>query len=282
MKKIFISFAALLLGILSFAQDFPQRDETGITENISNDYFPQAGEFGIGIDGTPFFNYLGNMFNATEDNSLNLESPRLHFRYFISNDAAIRSMISIGSSSFTDKFYVRDDAAFLANPLGNTQIEDHRTISNQNFEIAIGYQMFRGSRRLRGFYGVDLGFAYRGETEKFQYGNQMTQANPLPTNGFGFTGAARPLEIKQSPEINLFLGVFTGGEYYLMPRLCIGAEMGFVYGHSFEGQAYRTQEQMVFTQHVVEQRATSPGSTSSSAFTTFPHMYGSLYFIFHF
>jgi hypothetical protein len=36
------------------------------------EYLPKAGEFGVGVDATPFLNYLGNMLSSAGTNTLNL------------------------------------------------------------------------------------------------------------------------------------------------------------------------------------------------------------------
>lgn len=269
-----------MFGFAAFAQDVPESTETNGSNN-GKQYLPQAGDIGVGIDGTPIFNYVGNMFNGTTNNSLNLGGNTLYFRYFLADDAAVRFVVSINSNGATDRYYVIDDAAFMLDPLSNKQIEDRYTYKQHSYNMSVGYQKFRGTKRLRGFYGADLGVGFYKYTDKYEYGNLMTVANTSPTTHWGNLGV-RTLENKGATSINVHLGAFTGAEYYIMPKFCIGAEMGFVYGYQFEGQSYRTQERMVLTQYVEEEIALSPGETDWSAYTNFPYMYGNLYFMFHF
>src|SRR5690554_8175712 len=93
----------ILLSVLSFgvfAQDdysaaFEQEQEEENTTQGSK-YFPKAGDFGIGIDASPFLNYLGNAFNGSSNNQLKLGDNTLYFRYFLSDDAALRLALQIG------------------------------------------------------------------------------------------------------------------------------------------------------------------------------------------
>ena len=182
----------ILLSVLSFgvfAQDdysaaFEQEQEEQKTTQGS-EYFPKAGDFGIGFDATPFLNYLGNAFNGTEDNSLNLNDNTLYFRYFLSDNSAARVALRINSTKEVDNRYVRDDAAFMEDPLSQNQVEDRAIYSRNNYELKLGYQMFRGKNRLRGFFGGDLFFGYAKYSDEFEYGNQMTVLNPIPTSAFG-------------------------------------------------------------------------------------------------
>lgn len=281
MKRILITLTACMLGFAAFAQEGSESPEPKASNN-GKQYLPQAGDFGVGIDGSPIFYYIGNMFNGTTNNSLNLNDNTLYFRYFLADNAAVRARVRINSGSTFDKFLVRDDAAFMVDPLSNKQLQDFRTFTSQDYQLSLGYQMFKGTNRLRGFYGADLGLGYSRNSTTYEYANQMTQANTAPTTAIFGNAASRTLIEKGSPLINVGLGVFTGGEYYIMPKFCIGAEMGFTYYYQYVGQAYRTQETMVLTQHVETETVLNSGGNSWNAWTTMPYMYGSLYFMFHF
>src|SRR5690554_4394870 len=257
----------ILLSVLSFrvfAQDdysaaFEQEQEEQKTTQGS-EYFPKAGDFGIGFDASPFLNYLGNAFNGSSNNQLNLGDNTLYFRYFLS-----------------------DDAALMENPLSQNQVEDRRIELSNNYDLKLGYQMFRGKNRLRGFFGGDLFFGYAKYSEEFEYGNQMTVLNPAPSTA-AYSGSAdqRPLTINYGAKVSLGLGAFTGAEYYLMPGVCLGAEMGLVYGQTIGSQANESYETMVETIYFTGDREESPGDRSRSLQTTFPSAYGNLYLMIHF
>lgn len=280
----------ILLSVLSFgvfAQDdysaaFEQEQEEQKTTQGS-EYFPKAGDFGIGFDASPFLNYLGNAFNGSSNNQLNLGDNTLYFRYFLSDDAALRLALRINSEKDVNNFYVTDDAAFMENPLSQNQVEDRRIELSNNYDLKLGYQMFRGKNRLRGFFGGDLFFGYAKYSEEFEYGNQMTVLNPAPsTAAYSGSAAQRPLTRNYGAEVSLGLGAFTGAEYYLMPGVCLGAEMGLVYGQTIGSQANESYETMVETIYFTGDREVSPGDRSRSLQTTFPSAYGNLYLMIHF
>ncbi|MDD3891938.1 MAG: hypothetical protein PHE03_06500 [Bacteroidales bacterium] len=226
MKRILIILTACVFGFVALAQDVTESPVTK-ESNDGKQYLPQAGDFGVGIVGTPIFNYIGNMFNGTTNNSLNLGDNTLYFRYFLQDNAAIRSTVRINSNSTADKFIVIDDAAFMVDPLSNKELQDIRTMTSQGYFLTVGYQQFKGTGRFRGFYGADIGAGYSRSTTTYEYANQMTQSNPAPTTNLFGNASIRDLIDKSSPVISLGLSVFTGAEYYIMPKFCIGAEMGF-------------------------------------------------------
>ena len=278
----------ILLSVLSFgvfAQDdysaaFEQEQEEQKTTQGS-EYFPKAGDFGIGFDATPFLNYLGNAFNGTEDNSLNLNDNTLYFRYFLSDNSAARVALRINSTKEVDNRYVRDDAAFMEDPLSQNKVEDRAIYSRNNYELKLGYQVFRGENRLRGFFGADLFLGYSKENNEYEYGNQMTVLNPIPTSAFG-SGAERQLTRNYGSEFSVGVGAFTGAEYYFMSKACLGVELGLLYGQSFEGQSNESYETMVESIYVTGDREVSPGDRNRSLQTTLPSAYGNLYLMIHF
>jgi hypothetical protein len=268
-----------------FAQDdysaaFEQEQEEQKTTQGS-EYFPKAGDFGIGFDATPFLNYLGNAFNGTEDNSLILNDNTLYFRYFLSDNSAARVALKINSTKEVDNSYVSDDAAFMEDPLSQNKVEDRAIYSRNNYELKLGYQMFRGKNRLRGFFGGDLFFGYAKYSDEFEYGNQMTVLNPIPTSAFG-SGSERQLTHNYWSEFSVGVGAFTGAEYYFMSKACLGVELGLLYRQSFEGQSNESYETMVESIYVTGDREFSPGDRYRHLKTSMPSAYGNLYLMIHF
>ncbi|HOG18890.1 MAG TPA: hypothetical protein PKW37_00410 [Salinivirgaceae bacterium] len=264
-----IAFGAASL----FAQDNEAKEE--------KIYTPESGDISIGIDGTPVFNYIGNMFNGNMGNAFNPGDTKFYFRYFLTDNSAARIVLGINNGTLIDHFYIDDDAALLLDPNSNAQLEDVMKVKTRDMEIRLGYQQFRGYKRLLGFYGADIGYRYQKIHRSFQYGNEMNELNPAPTTQWG-NQAVRPLEINNGAINTIFAGVFTGAEYYLLPKICVGMELGLTYGVDFEKQSWTKQERMVLTQHVEEEVATDPGSRWRNTNTQFPYTYGNFYFAVHF
>jgi len=257
-------------------------------ERNPREYFPTAGDFSIGFDSSPFLNYLGNMFNGTTNNSLNLGDNTLHFRYHITDNTAARLSLRINTMKEVDKHYVDDEAAQAQDPLSRAQVEDRRTVLTHNYEVKAGYLMFRGENRLRGFFGGDIFFGYGKERSDFNYGNQMTEVNPAPESVVNWNSGAtanqnmRVLEYNSGSEINLGLGAFVGAEYYFAPKISLGAELGLVYAHTFLTQENGQTENMVGSMHVVDDIEVEPGKNEWATGTTFPYTFGNLYLLISF
>lgn len=272
--RIISTVIAIAFGVVTlFAQDN--------NTNQEKIYTPQTGDIAIGIDGTPIFDYLGNSFNGNPANGLLVGDQKLYFRYFLTDNSAARITLKIANRTNTNRFYVKDDAAVAADPNSNKQVEDIEKVRVRDFELRAGYQQFRGYKRLIGFYGADIGYRYEKNSKSYTYGNEMTVLNPTPTTQWGNLGVRRLEDIGGAVN-SFFAGIFTGAEYYLLPKMCVGAEFGLSYGASVEKQSYVKQETMVLTQHVEEEVAAKPGDSRRFTVTEFPYTFGNFYFVVHF
>ena len=242
---------------------------------------PAAGDIAIGADALPYLNYLGNIFNNTSNNTLNLGSQSLYFRYYLSENTALRAILKISSGLNIQKMYVDDDAAVFADPLSQAKLEDKRSISTNGYNLNLAYQISRGYGRLRGFYGVQVNYGLDRQKDTYAYGNNITVANPSPSNAFGM-GATRTLEIDFGMNQTVGAGLLAGVEYYFLPKICIGGEVGLNYTFSWGSQSNRTFEQLIGSKVETRDVLNAPGNKTHLLGTIRPANYGGLYLLFHF
>ncbi len=283
MKKSIIILTSffLLVNIALFSQD----------SNDEKEMFPKQGNIGIGLDADPFLTYIGNLFSYNEEgrNSLNLRDNTLYFRYFLMDDIAVRMRTNMFFDKDVRKFNVRDDDAFINDPLTQKEVQDRRTEFDNEFNIWLGGQYFiGGDSKFRGFAGADLGYGYGKSYMLYEYGNTMNEINDAPTTvvnwNNGATGNAeeRNLEAIDNLYNRINLGLFTGGEYYFRPNFCLGIELGLNYGLTFPGERYTIYETMVNTEYVEMTTDIGRGRQTRRLETGTPYLYGNLYFFFHF
>ena len=281
MKKILIIFLSLVtLGVSAqVTTDSVLRSKKGIP------ILPQKGDWAIGVDALPYLNYLGNIFNNTTNNTLNVFDQTLFGRYFISNNTALRLMVHIDQGSSLEKQYVRDDAAYFANNLSQAQTEDSHKSKFTELGIGIGIQKFRGYGRLKGFYGVQAGFGISRNQTEYTYGNPITVANAIPSSYWFSGSSSRTLLSDDGYAYNVQVGGISGVEYYFAPKICIGGEVSLMFNHSWKSQGNSKSERLNGTQVEVTETAESPaGRTSTYVYSSeySGSFGGSLYLIFHF
>ncbi|MCX8081676.1 MAG: hypothetical protein N3F09_10620 [Bacteroidia bacterium] len=247
MKKI-ITTIALAVIITANAQD-------GLTSKKGEPILPEAGDWAIGIDATPFLNYAGNFFGKQNVNT----SPTWGFqsvnasilgKYFNESNKAFRAGIRIGLTSNTQRKMVDDrskaPATLTVFPNQDPMVENTWKSARRNFGLTGGMEFRKGKTRLQGFYGGEVGFFISSGKDKFTYGNSLAPtANPAVLvhstddnfAGSGnissnppiqnVVGAARALEIKQGTTFTFGIRGFIGAEYFILPKLALGGEFGW-------------------------------------------------------
>lgn len=249
---------ALAFGVSSaFAQT--------LTSKKGEPYLPEAGDWAISFDVDPIFNYVGNAFNHS-DNS----APAVGFvndehtiigKKFTSATDAMRFLVRLGFTNRTDKNTIDATGAPAVFPNVPGTTEDKRKMGATTFGIGVGKEMRRGKTRLQGVYGADAMLWFSGSKTKYTYGNAMTgvpsgtsqTSTPLTTDFTQLDSlgtfaesyvTSRTIESKQGTTIGIGVRGFIGAEYFIFPKISIGAEYGWGLGFQTTGKGKaKTEEQ---------------------------------------
>lgn len=223
MKKKVLFVAALFIGATTFAQD-------GLTSKKGEAYLPEAGDYAIGFDGTPFLDYAGNLLNGATGNTLNAtwvssgQPMTIVGKMFKDENTAYRGKVRIGfGSSSIDNLVDTNTSAFS----GPSYITNTSSTSNFNLTLGGGIEKRRGSTRIQGFYGAEalISFGSTGTSE--EYGIDLSATN---TNG----GAARVTSTSAGASFTFGARAFAGVEWFVAPKVSLAAEYGW-------GLAFTTQ-----------------------------------------
>jgi len=296
MKKSLIILLIAIIPIGMLAQDSTVTKKTATPELISKHgipILPQVGDFAIGVDVIPYINFLGSTFSSG-GNTLNpITSNTLYGKYYLDNNSAIRFELYTSHNDSKINNYVVDDAAVFINANSNAQVVDELKTNSHKYGIAAGYQKYRGYGRLRGTYGAQVSYSRENSIDAYTYGNQMNALNATPTttanwSSFAVANPAQRL-LKSNFGVTNGLGItaLAGVEYFILPKICIGGEVGLSLVYSWSKQSNATYEEMqnlsgTPTRMEID-RATSPGNTDFSI-NTFQYgaPAGRIYVLFHF
>jgi hypothetical protein len=293
MKKIILSLFLCLLA-LSFAT--AQEGENSLKPFVNAKgipYLPEAGDFALGVDASPFLKYLGNLFNQEGTN----EAPTfgneiaIFGKYFIEDNRAIRARLSMEFSNTKYKQTVQDDYELLAHPTNvyATGI-DTKSDLKSDILLALGYEFRRGKGRLQGFYGADLLLGYKGFKTEYDYANPLTAANQAPSS-YDFEAQTpgrrnvRILENKQAAGFVLGVDAFVGVEYFVTPLISVGGEvnLGFLYDNGQRQNEIKYERFLGdgVQEYKVRRKVADPDNPDiKSGLYTRPN--GSFFVIFHF
>jgi len=262
MKKSFLALAVVLGASSTFAQD--------LTSKKGENYLPEAGDWAIGIDAVPVLNYIGNFFGKAGDNNnaasiwgFNNTNMLIQGKYFVEEGMAYRAGIRLGFGSMKSSLMVGDRmaAAPATNPWPTqpAMVENTMKAGNTNIAISAGIEKRKGSTRLQGFYGAEVGIGLNSTNEKYEYGNALTASSAaVPvvvtsddnfgtnlttvTDGVGSPAGARMIESKSGLGFNLGLRGFIGAEYFILPKMSIGGEFGWGLVMNLSGKGSTTWE----------------------------------------
>jgi hypothetical protein len=256
MKKS-VLVIALAFGVSgAFAQD--------LTSKKGEPILPEAGDWAISMNADPIFRFVGNAFNGnTSNNAPNTgwigTTQTIIGKKFIDEKNAYRVMVRLGMVNQTFKNMVADNSntAAVVFPEVAPMVEDKYKMSKTNIALGVGKEMRRGKTRLQGYYGADAMIWLSMSSQKYTYGNVMsattaagTTTTPTTTTFDANTGAvlgtsnAGSRTVKSKAGMTFGIGVrgFIGAEYFLFPKISVGAEYGWGIGYQMTGKGKTTTE----------------------------------------
>lgn len=258
MKKILSIILVAALAMPMFAE------KSSIEERANADYsawLPAAGEFSIGFSVDPFANFLGHMFvgaNPGSDEGYTrgqyniggqtlLTAPLVSIMgsYMLSDNLGVKFNVGAIVDHTRTIYNVEDDAAKFENPFSHELVQDVKISGQYGGSFSAGIEYRLGKKRVQGVFGVGLLYAFQTSTNKYSYGNAITELNQVPTvanNNVWYAGGAgderpnpepgvypalRIVNDAMSHEHDAFwhrLGLYTsiGVEYFVAPKIALG------------------------------------------------------------
>jgi len=237
MKKISIVLSAFLIAAKIFAQG------GGIPETITprngGMLLPEAGDWAICMDATPWLNYFGNFFSGAGN-----KAPTINFlnstqtivcKYYVSENTAYRILAGIGFNATTQSKEIPSDDSGQTYPA--TQVEDEKMVVSHFIGLGAGIEKRIGATRLQGYYGMEFMFYNSGADTSYQYGNAFkyfTDEHPSWYNwnsGNIVAGLPRETQNTLGSTFGMMIAGYIGFEYFFLPKISIGGE--FTWGITF-------------------------------------------------
>lgn len=215
--------------------------QTGeITSNRGENWLSQDGDWGLTIDATPFISYAGNLFNGTANNSVpswisastwdpydwanggdegafgSVTRAVIGVKKLKNANTAFRGRLRLGFYSHKETELVTDQTPGAS---AGSQVEDVTKWGGNTIQIGVGLEKRVGSTRVVGVYGADLNFGIAGQKKTFEYGNAIGNT---PDDG-----GRRITEEKQGGALMVGLNAFVGVEWFVAPKVSLGAEYGW-------------------------------------------------------
>ena len=208
MKKTVLFVAAAVFATATFAQD-------GLTSKKGEAYLPEAGDWAIGFDATPFMDYASNGNLPTAGWVANNRPMTIVGKMFKDESTAYRAKVRIGFGSSSSDALIDTNASGFGAP---QYLTNSASASNFNITLGGGLEKRKGNTRLQGFYGAEalISFGSTGSTNDYEAA-LSDNYNPGP----------RVTEITNGSTLALQIRSFIGVEYFFAPKISISAEYGW-------------------------------------------------------
>jgi len=234
-----------------------------LTSKKGETILPEAGDWAISFDAAPFLNYAGQLFSnagATSPTAgyTNGYPWSIKGKMFKDEKTAYRAGIRLGFGSqkwandITQAYDMTSTPPVY--PSERPKVEDTYKKGYNGIVLTGGLEMRRGKTRLQGYYGGELIFGMMGTKDAFTYGNNLfsgaiaatsafadasssyntdwmamgaTATSNLTTDAFG-----NPARITERKTSMMMFGLrgFIGVEYFILPKISVGAEYGWGLG----------------------------------------------------
>ena len=264
-------------------------------------YLPQKGDFAIGVNLNPILNYVGNIFNGTTNNKLENFggepsfngiddyqkgiTPDISFmgKYMITNTFGLRANIGFMVENKQTNVYVQDDKAVALNPFDESKLIDSKNYTRSGMSMMFGTEFRKGSKRVQGVFGAGILFGWVTDKLTYDYANKMTEVNQTPTTGLStYNNNYRTLAEKNANSCFIGATGSAGVEWFVAPKVALGAEVNLNLYYIAGGQQYKETEGYNQSTQKVETRCdlVSPGNNTFRFGTE--SLGGSVYMSFYF
>lgn len=232
MRQIYLLLLSIVLIINT---TYSQNNAEPLTGKKGQIILPEKGEIGIGVNLLPFFYWLGNSANANGNNTYAGNDKFFQIfgnsvvmgKYMLADKMAFRWAWGLNFGHVDEDKYVQNDASNAPNDM----VKDSRSLDWSMASISGGVEMRRGKGRVQGFWGGDIFVTYNQDDDyRYYYGNAFSTTNTIPTGynwGNNLNNNRRRTMDTGVNVIGLGIRAFAGIEYFIAPKMAIGAEFGW-------------------------------------------------------
>lgn len=250
MKRIVSLALLLIVATASFSQSEAKPTREKKQAKDYSEYLPKAGDMAIGFSLNPLANFVGNMFNGTNLNTLDNLAGEPMFcptpnivsimgKYMLTDRLGLKMNLGFGCDIYLKNGYAIDDAAKLLNPLSEAKVTDSYQVNKLSGSIAAGVEYHVGKQLpVQGIFGAGVLYALGHESHQYRYGNAITELNQNPSHNMGiFPTAVTTGLIPYMPNarvlsdqaVNLIhrIGLYAsvGIEWFVAPKISLGANV---------------------------------------------------------
>lgn len=215
------------------------------------DYLPKAGDLGLSVSANPL-SQIATGVSSTQP------LVSISGKYMVSDKSALFLNVGWIYNYNHNNYYANDDAALYLDPFSRAKVIDTREDQITGLNISFGGERRIGKGKVQGVFGGGIMYAFSYYDIRYSYGNAITSINQQPSistnvdiyydatvNNPDVPGVSyqRYLNIfNTTPTHYIGLTGYAGVEWFVAPKVSVGAKLYLTAAYRFSSGDYYTAE----------------------------------------
>lgn len=211
------------------------------------DYLPKAGDLGLSVSANPLSQIATGV-------SYTQPLVSIAGKYMVSDKSALFLNVGWIYNYNHNNYYANDDAALYLDPFSRAKVIDTREDQITGLNVSFGGERRIGKGKVQGVFGGGIMYAFSYYDIRYSYGNAITSINQQPSISDdlhtdidypdvpGVSYQRYLSEFNITPTHYIGLTGYAGVEWFVAPKVSVGAKLYLTAAYRFLSGDYYTAE----------------------------------------
>lgn len=211
------------------------------------DYLPKAGDLGLSVSANPLSQIATGV-------SYTQPLVSIAGKYMVSDKSALFLNVGWIYNYNHNNYYADDDAALYLDPFSRAKVIDTREDQITGLNVSFGGERRIGKGKVQGVFGGGIMYAFSYYDIRYSYGNAITSINQQPSisddlySNIDYPDVPGVSYQRYLSEFNItpthYIGLtgYAGVEWFVAPKVSVGAKLYLTAAYRFLSGDYYTAE----------------------------------------
>lgn len=213
------------------------------------DYLPKAGDLGLSVSANPLSQIATGVSSTSTQPLVSIAG-----KYMVSDKSALFLNVGWIYNYNHYNYYANDDAALYLDPFSRAKVIDTREDQITGLNVSFGGERRIGKGKVQGVFGGGIMYAFSYYDIRYSYGNAITSINQQPSiSDYLYSDINNPdvpgvsyqrylSEFNTTPTHYIGLTGYAGVEWFVAPKVSVGAKLYLTAAYRFSSGDYYTAE----------------------------------------
>lgn len=240
------------------------------------DYLPKAGDLGLSVSANPLSQIATGVYYTPTQPLVSIAG-----KYMVSDKSALFLNVGWIYNYNHNNYYANDDAALYLDPFSRAKVIDTEENQITGLNVSFGGERRVGKGKVQGVFGGGIMYAFSYYDIRYSYGNAITSINQQPSINDDIYYYDATVENPDVPGVSYqrylnkfnttpthYIGLtgYAGVEWFVAPKVSVGAKLYLTAAYRFSSGDYYTAEGYNYLTGQVEEW-TELSSPSSHGFS---------------